>query len=108
MIRNQMNKKLSATLHIVASFLLILALLDLPYGYYAFLRLFISFIALLEIVSSYKSRKEINLFHLIVLLLFNPIFIIPLTRNIWIFVDVIIGTIFLIIAIIPLLKSKAL
>ena len=77
---------------IALAILLFLCLLDMPYGFYQFVR----FAALVGFgVLSYKSNEEGNNTETIIYgglaLLFQPFFKIALGREIWNLVDVIVG-----------------
>ena len=68
----------------ISIFLLVLALLKLPYGYYTFLRLFIFITSCNYILNDSKEEKS-NIFYgwLIIGLLYNPIIPVYLRRDIW-------------------------
>jgi hypothetical protein len=72
------------------SILFLVAILDMPFGYYQFLRItaFITFCFL-----SYQSYRENDLwwlrFWVIEAILFNPMFKIYFTKEVWVYLDVI-------------------
>jgi len=72
--------------------LFFLCLLDMPYGYYQFVR----FVALIGFgILAYKANEQNEKTEMIIYgslaLLFQPFFIIALGREIWNIVDVIVG-----------------
>jgi len=84
--------KVENLIKLVLSVLLLVCVLDMPYGYYQLIR----FIALLGFAflsyQSNKSNRQIEMFIYIALaLLFQPIFKISLGRQLWNIVDVVVG-----------------
>ncbi len=80
---------------LIASVLLFLAVANLPYGYYRFLRIVITLIAGVNAYNSYKKEKHILfIVFLGIAILFNPIIPIYLSKDIWIPIDVIAGLFF--------------
>lgn len=93
-------------LKIFLSIILFLCLLEMPYGYYQFVR-FISMIGFLYLAyNAYEVNKKKNIavvwvekqikytplfYYLVLALLFQPFFKIALGRQFWNFVDVIVG-----------------
>ncbi len=72
--------------------MMFLCLLDMPYGYYQFVR----FVALIGfVILAYKANEQNKKIEMIVYgglaLLFQPFFKIALGREIWNIVDVIVG-----------------
>lgn len=89
---SQMKLSLKATIKIVLSILLFLCLLDMPYGFYQFVR----FVALIGFgVLTYKANEQERQTEMIIYgalaLLFQPFFKIALGREMWNIVDVIVG-----------------
>ena len=80
---------------IVASLMLILALFDMPYGYYTLLRIIVCGIGVFVAISAYNSRKfwAIYLFGFIAVL-FNPLVPIHLDREIWQTIDIVCAVLF--------------
>lgn len=72
----------------IVIFLLLLALLPLPYGYYIILKFFVCFTAIRQLCITQKSTIDTNLILIAIALLYNPIIKIPLGRTIWIIVNV--------------------
>ncbi len=85
-------KKAEIVIKIVLAILLLLCLLDMPYGFYQLVR-FIAFTGLGFLAfRSYKNKNEIGLIIFGSLaLLFQPFIKIALGREIWNLVDVIVG-----------------
>ena len=81
---------------IIAALLLFIAVAPLPYGYYIFLRWVITIIAAISAIDSLSKEKVswIWVFACIVIL-FNPIVPIYLTKGIWMPIDIIAAIIFL-------------
>lgn len=82
-------KNLHPILWIAAVTLLLVALLPLPYGYYVFLRLAICAGALLLAVAEYHDHG-VSIWTLVLgvlVLLFNPVIPVYLTRDIWVPID---------------------
>ena len=80
---------------IVASLMLILALLDMPYGYYTLLRLVVCGMGVFVAIFAYNSRKfwAVYLFGFIAVL-FNPLVPIHLDREIWRGIDIVCAVLF--------------
>jgi len=79
----------------IACGLLILAIADLPYGYYQFLRIVISIIAGINVLGELeKENKILFFFFALTLILFNPIIPIHLDKSSWTPIDLIAGIIF--------------
>ena len=102
-VNNFKNKKMKFP-YFLFSILCLIAVFKLPYGYYTFLRLSISVFSLVHI---YHNRKDgysiLNITLLIILILFNPIVPIYLTRKIWLPIDILVGLFFFFL---PYLNSK--
>jgi len=85
---------------IAAAILLFVALIHLPIGYYTFLRIVVSCIAVYNI---YEARNDANklwlIFFIVAAIVFNPIIPIYLRhKREWMPIDVVFGLIFLISA----------
>ena len=66
--------------------LLIAPIFSLPYGFYTFLRLAVSVSAIFIIYNSFKTNKGVNVILIIfaiILILYNPLFPVHLTRELW-------------------------
>ena len=83
-----MNKNsLALFLLIPAALLIIAPLISFPYGFYTLLRLIVSITAGLIIYNTYiisKGINEISIIFSLILILYNPIVPIHLSREIWI------------------------
>ncbi|WP_258540411.1 DUF6804 family protein [Parvicella tangerina] len=87
-----MKLSLQAIIKIVLATLLFLCLLDMPYGFYQFVR----FVALIGFgILAYKANEQNQKTEMIIYgglaLLFQPFFKLALGREIWNIVDVIVG-----------------
>lgn len=81
------------TIKIILVILLLLCLLEMPYGYYQFVR----FAALVGFVylgytAKEQNRKNEMYIYFALAVLFQPFFKIALGRTIWNIVDVVVGT----------------
>ena len=83
---------------LICAVLLLFGIAELPIGYYTFLRIVVTFGAVLVLIS--ENKEGINLWIItfgLIAILFNPIFPIYLhDKNIWHIIDLITGIIFLI------------
>jgi hypothetical protein len=76
----------------VSSFMSFVAILDLPYGYFRLLRLVIFLTGILYLyVNSNPKLPGINVSIILVILLWNPIFPVYLTKEIWTGLNLIVG-----------------
>ena len=82
-----MNKNsLALFLLIPAAILIIAPLFSFPYGFYTLLRLIVSITAGFIIYHSYKSAggvNEISIIFALILILYNPIIPVHLSKEIW-------------------------
>ena len=82
-----MNKNSIALFLLIPAVLLIFApLISFPYGFYTLLRLVVSITAGIIIYHSYKNASGINeiiILFAFILTLYNPIFPVKLSREIW-------------------------
>jgi len=82
---------------LIAAGLLFLGILELPYGYYIFLRIVICIISCITAYLSYESEKKSLIWIFgIIAILFNPIVPIYLDKDVWVIIDFIVGIIFII------------
>jgi hypothetical protein len=83
-------------LKLIIAVLLFVCLLDMPYGYYQFIRFFacIGF-AYLAYKSNEQSNKTVTITFVILAILFQPFVKISLGRELWNIVDVIVGAVLL-------------
>ncbi len=77
---------------IILSILFFICLADMPYGYYMFVRTvaMIGF-AILAYMAFQEDKGIIGILFIGLVILFQPIFKIPLGRTLWNIVDVIVG-----------------
>ena len=86
---------------VIAASALLLALLDMPSGYYQLLRLLVCSAAVLEITRIFAEGHKPNVHTCLVLsfglvaLLFNPVFQVELEREEWAWIDVAVAALFL-------------
>lgn len=90
--RRTKMKNSEALIKIALAILLFLCLLDMPYGYYQFVR----FVALIGFgILAYKANEQNQKTEMLIYgalaLLFQPIFKIALGRVMWNIIDVIVG-----------------
>ena len=82
-----MNKNFLTLFLLIPAVLLIIApLVSFPYGFYTFLRLIVSITAGIIIFHSYKGAggiNEISIIFALILVLYNPIAPVHLSREIW-------------------------
>ena len=80
------KNSLALFLLIPAGLLIIAPLISFPYGFYTFLRLVISITSAIIIFYTYKSVggvNEILIIFALIFILYNPVFPVYLTREIW-------------------------
>jgi len=85
-------KDLSVKIAKIIVFLLLLAIFPWPYFYYSFLRsaIFVSGIFLIDQLFK-KKKNDYLLIVAFIVLLFNPIFPIYLSKQLWILIDLIVA-----------------
>ena len=90
------NKKI---ITLGSSAFLLIGILNLPYGYYSFLRLFITCSSIyISLAYKEKNKNKLNIWviiFLIVAILFNPIFPIYLDKESWKIIDFLVAGLFL-------------
>ena len=86
-----MDKKL---IYIVVAVLCIIAVFPLPYGYYTFLRISVSIIGCIAAFDLVNKGNPLWVIFAGVVVLFNPIIPIHLSRDIWFFIDLIVAGLF--------------
>lgn len=84
-------------MNLIASILLLCALLPLPYGFYTFLRLFITLAGGVNAYNIYQDSSNNFLFWLFVniSILYNPIIPVHLDRGTWMMINIITAVVFL-------------
>jgi hypothetical protein len=91
---------------LVACFLL-LAVLELPYGYYTLLRIIVCIYSALIAVLAYTQDKRFWVIPLaLIALLFNPLMPIYFDKEIWIVLDIVVAVFYLIFSFIGPIKLK--
>jgi len=84
--------KLSTILKFILAILLFICLLDMPYGYFQFIRLASLVVFTILAYQSFENNKQMELIIYVGLaLLFQPFFKISLGIELWNIVDVIVG-----------------
>ena len=72
-----------------------IALFDMPYGYYTFLRIAISIFAGCYAFDNFdKDNIKTAILFAGILILFNPLIKIHLDREAWFFIDIVVGLVF--------------
>ncbi len=93
-LSNMKNKEYSILFFLAAGFSF-LGALNLPNGYYFFLRVFLFVISSL-LVLKFKNESFIRVAFVLIAILFNPIFVVYLHSKIaWVCIDIIVGALFL-------------
>jgi hypothetical protein len=102
-----LNKKTSILLKLVLSALLLLCLLKMPYGYFQFIRLISTVVFTLFAIQFNKLHSPILTITFGTLaLLFQPLIKIPLGRELWNIVDVMVAIFLICSVFIHDLKKK--
>ena len=86
-----MDKKL---IYIVAAVLCVIAVFPLPYGYYTFLRISVSIIGCIAAFDLVNKGNPLWVIFAGIVILFNPIIPINLSRDVWFFIDLIVAGLF--------------
>lgn len=84
-----------AFLWLIPAAMLLLALLQLPYGYYTLLRLVVCLTAAIIAFKSWPKQQAWAIAFGLVALLFNPLVIVSFDRETWVPIDVAVATMFL-------------
>lgn len=82
-------------LSLTATLLLFLAVFPMGYGYYQFLRVVIFSISIVFLFIKNSKFESVRVVFILISVLFNPVFIVNLMRDIWTILDVIAGLFFL-------------
>ena len=90
------RQEISFKFLIIISLLLFVAVMELPYGYYTFMRIIVCSSASFMCFKQFKNEKKNTWFWIwaVIAILFNPIFSIHLDKEIWMAIDAITGLIF--------------
>jgi len=90
---------------IIAAVMALVAIADLPYGYYTLMRLVVCATAIFVMVVAAKSRQTWAIWaNAVIALLFNPIAPVHLTKGLWQPIDFIIGVALIVSAVV--VRSK--
>jgi hypothetical protein len=81
---------------LLAMAMLLVAILNLPYGYYTLLRLVICGISASFVYFAWYAKRFLSILAGITALLFNPLIPIYLEKETWILIDIIVTVFFLI------------
>jgi hypothetical protein len=84
-----------AALWLIPAAMLVLALLQLPYGYYTLLRLVVCLTAAIIAFQSWPKHQAWAIAFGFVALLFNPLIIVALDRGTWAPIDVAVAAMYL-------------
>lgn len=94
-----MNKNTIALFFLIPAILLFIApIISFPYGFYMFLRLIISITSAIIIYHSFKGSggiNEISIIFALIMILYNPIFLVHLSREIWMPINFITSAIYI-------------
>jgi hypothetical protein len=93
---------------LICAGLLLLALTDLPIGYYTFLRIVVTISAIVVLVQEHKNRISFWIISFgIIVILFNPIIPIYLNnKSIWLSIDILVAIIFIVKSLITNKKDE--
>ena len=93
---------------LIAAAMSFVAIADLPYGYYTLMRLVVCATAVLVIVVAAKSKQMWTVWAFsILVLLFNPIVPVHLTKGLWQPLDLITGVLLIVAALVIRQKPPA-
>lgn len=86
-----MKTKINVLSRVSLIFLIFIGILKQPYGYYEFLRIFVFLNSIYLTVEAFKNikKKGFEYLYLSLVILFNPIFPVYATKDIWVLVDII-------------------
>lgn len=81
-------RKIIVVINILAALLLLVGVSSMPYGYYTFLRLFTTVIAVANIYFAYENKSYIAvLMGVSIAILFNPLIPVYLQKETWVILD---------------------
>ena len=87
------------TVSVLTAALLLLALAPMPYGYYVFLRLVATGVFIwAAVVSKEREQAGLALTFTLLAVLFNPVIKVPLPRELWAFIDLVIAVFLLVVS----------
>ncbi|NOX37702.1 MAG: hypothetical protein GXO78_09215 [Calditrichaeota bacterium] len=77
--------------------LLMIAIADLPYGYYIFLRIAVTLVAITMANMAYRQKHSYwMMLFIAIAILFNPIIPVYLDKEIWIVIDLVVALLFIV------------
>ena len=80
------------TIRYIVSAMLLLAIADLPYGYYTILRIIVTIVAgITAFIASEQDNEAWMIFFGAIAILFNPIIPIYLDKDTWVVIDVVVA-----------------
>ena len=83
------------TIRYIVSAMLLLAIADLPYGYYTILRIIVTIVAgITAFIASEQDNEIWMILFGAIAILFNPIIPIYLDKEIWVVIDIIVAILF--------------
>ena len=83
------------TIRYIVSAMLLLAIADLPYGYYTILRIIVTIVAgITAFIASEQDNEIWMILFGAIAILFNPIIPIYLDKDTWVVIDVIVAILF--------------
>ena len=84
------NEKLYFAINIFSLILLLIAVPDMPYGYYTLLRIAICLSALFNfVILLSKNNPVFGIIFVLIAVLFNPIILIAFEKDTWVIIDII-------------------
>lgn len=94
-----MNKRYIFYILLIVSFFLFLGVFNLPYGYYQFLRVLVTFSTIYIILYLWNiQEKNYLIIYVFIFLLFNPFLPVNLNKFIWILIDIIVCVFYIVTA----------
>lgn len=77
---------------LIAALCCFVGIMDLPIGYYTFLRIIVSFVAFVIIANEFRSRRFWFIAFVLIFIFFNPVIPIYLyLKSYWIVIDIAVG-----------------
>lgn len=89
------SRKFDNALSLICAVSLFIAIIDLPYGYYIFLRVFIMVSSVYLFLIKRQTKDILTVISIIIIVLFNPFVHVFFTKGIWRFIDAFAGMFFL-------------
>lgn len=90
-------------IQLAGAIVLLLCLLPMPYGYFIIVRVITMIISLyLALYYFSKNKTELVITFTIIATLFQPFFKLPLGRDVWLYVDIVVAALLIVLA----LKKK--